>query len=449
MEPDIRTQELKIKGMSCVNCENAIERKLKNTTGIKKVKASYNKELCIVTYDADVISIKDIISLIEALHYKVEKDLRESDTVKIAGISVLLLALFLLFRMSGISYVFNLFPEAKEGMGYGVLFVIGVLTSLHCVAMCGGINLSQCISKVGGHGTSGREVKDWALRPSFLYNAGRVVSYTVLGGIVGLLGSAVSFSSEIKGLVQLLAGVFMVIMGLNMLNVFPWLRKLNPRMPKLFANKINSNKNSNSPFYVGLLNGLMPCGPLQAMQLYALSTGSPVKGALSMLLFSLGTVPLMFGLGALSSFLSGKFTKKAMTAGAVLVMVLGVSMFNTGLSLSGYDVLRLPSAEAGEQKNLPKIEDGKQVVTTTLNPGRYEPITVQAGIPVVWTIEAGDGSINGCNNRIFIPEYGIEKKFQTGDNVIEFTPEEAGTYGYSCWMGMIRSTITVLSEEIS
>ena len=327
-------------------------------------------------------------------------------------------------------------------MGYGMLFIIGLLTSVHCLAMCGGINLSQCIPQAAKQGQEGRMA---SLRPSLLYNIGRVISYTVVGGIVGALGSVISFSGSFKGIVQLVAGIFMVIMGLNMLNIFPWLRKFNPRMPKIFAKNINQKKNSNSPLYVGLLNGLMPCGPLQAMQLYALSTGDPMKGALSMFLFSLGTVPLMFGLGVLSSILSQKFTKKVMSVGAVLVVVLGVSMFNNGLSLSGFAFAASPFNQSSSS-NVAKIQDGVQIVNTTLNSGQYEAITVQAGIPVKWTITAENGSINGCNNRIYIPEYDIEKKFEIGENVIEFIPEKAGTYRYSCWMGMIRSTITVLEE---
>jgi sulfite exporter TauE/SafE len=71
------------------------------------------------------------------------------------------------------------------------------------------------------------------------------------------------------------------------------------------------------------------------MQLYALGTGSFFLGALSMLLFSLGTTPLMFGLGALSSILSGRFTRIMMRVSAALVLILGIMMLNNGLSLSG------------------------------------------------------------------------------------------------------------------
>jgi hypothetical protein len=186
------------------------------------------------------------------------------------------------------------------------------------------------------------------------------------------------------------------------------------------------------------------------MQLYALSTGSPLAGGISMLLFSLGTVPLMFGLGALSSLLSKKFTRTVMSAGAVLVAVLGLIMFSNGWSLSGLSgpaaLFGLPqrSASADVLGAGIIVENGVQLVSTTLLPGQYQPIVVMAGLPVRWTIEAPAGSINGCNNRMIVREYGIEHKFTVGTNTVEFTPEKAGVFRYSCWMGMIRSNITVI-----
>ncbi|WP_312105791.1 sulfite exporter TauE/SafE family protein [Lachnoclostridium sp.] len=446
MEPIITEKELKIGGMTCVSCENRIESQLNQTIGIKKATVSYSNGTAQISYDSNIITMKDIVQIIEEVGYEVIEDSSTQKTStdninKLLGAAVIILALYTIINRFGLFNLFNFFPQAEEGMGYGMLFIIGLLTSVHCVAMCGGINLSQCIPQAAKQ--RGQDGRLTSLRPSFLYNLGRVISYTVIGGIVGALGSVISFSGSFKGIVQIVAGVLMVIMGLNMLNIFPWLRKLNPHMPKIFARKLNKEKNSNSPFYVGLLNGLMPCGPLQAMQLYALSTGDPLKGALSMLLFSLGTVPLMFGLGVLSSVLSQKFTKKVMSVGAVLVVVLGFSMFQSGLSLSGFAATPFDQSTSS---NVAKIQDDVQIVNTTLNSGRYEPITVQAGIPVKWIITAENGSINGCNNRIYIPEYGIEKKFEIGENIIEFTPEKAGTYRYSCWMGMIRSTITVLEE---
>lgn len=451
-----------IGGMTCVNCENKIEQQLKQREGVKDATVSYNKGTAVITFDREEINEEQIIQVIEQLDYEVirakfqkrqkneKEEFNKKDTWnQVIGVGVLLLAISVLMKQLGLSRIFNAFPQAQENMGYGMLFVIGLVTSVHCIGMCGGIHLSQCLSyqkNSDGERNGEKGKKKWAtVYPSFLYNLGRVLSYTIVGGIVGGFGSVISFSGKGKGAVQLIAGVFMVIMGINMLNIFPWLRKFNPRMPKVFARKINQGKQKNGAFLVGILNGLMPCGPLQAMQLYALSTESPLKGAFSMFLFSMGTVPLMFGFGALSSFLSQKFTKQVMKFGAVLVVILGISMFQNGWSMSGFPVFSL-SFSSGKERQEAKVQDGVQVVETTLSPYGYEPITVQEGIPVKWTIKAEQGSLTGCNRAILIPEYEIQKTLEVGENVIEFTPTKAGTYSYSCWMGMLRSSITVLKE---
>lgn len=441
MKQSSNTIKLKIVGMSCVNCENKIESALKNTNGIKEVNVSYVNEIAKVTYDTNTISLKKIILIIENLGYKTihENEIKKNyGDSNIIGAVIIIFALFVIAKYFGFLNMFYVFPEVEAGMSYGMLFLIGIFTSFHCLAMCGGISLSQCIPQ-STQGLKGAKLS--TLKPSALYNLGRVISYTLIGGIVGAIGSVISFSGNAKGIVQIVASLFMIIMGLNMLNIAPWLKKFNPRMPKFFSKKINKTKSSKVPFFVGLLNGLMPCGPLQAMQIYALSTQDPIKGALSMFIFSIGTVPLMFGLGALSTFLSQRFTKKIMSVGAVLVIILGISMLNSGLSLSG-----LSSTVISSNNNINKavVKDGIQVVNTSLSPGRYEEITVKVGMPVKWTINAEKGAINGCNYIFLIPEYGIEKKFQIGDNVIEFTPTKAGTFSYSCWMGMIRSKITVI-----
>jgi sulfite exporter TauE/SafE len=366
---------------------------------------------------------------------------KNTGTRRLLGFLILALAIFLFAQVFGFNRVLNSFPVVSEGAGYAMLFVIGLLTSLHCIAMCGGINLSQTISRFEQKPAS----KIASLRPSLLYNLGRVASYTLVGALVGALGSVIAFDGFFKGVVQLIAGVFMVIMALILLGIFPWLRQFNITLPKSLGSFLdNQRERSRSPLVIGLLNGLMPCGPLQAMQLYALSTGSALIGALSMLTFSLGTVPLMFGLGALGSLLTQRFRQTATTIGAVLVAVLGFFMFSTGWNLSGFpnplDALHPATPPAAQVV----VEDGYQVINNTLEPGTYPDITVQVDLPVKWSIEAAEGSINGCNNRIFIPEYDIEYPLRIGDNIIEFTPTKPGRYTYTCWMGMIRGTINVV-----
>ncbi|MDR1256445.1 MAG: sulfite exporter TauE/SafE family protein [Spirochaetaceae bacterium] len=470
----MKNEIFRIGGMTCAHCQNTIERALRNTDGIAGADVDFNSGTASVTYNEAVITADGIAGIVKKLGYSMIDGRERAPALEAAGTLILILALFLLLRGLGMGSLAQVFPVAEEGMGYGMLFVIGLLTSLHCAAMCGGINISQCIPAVpgvadGAKAADGKKRRFNVPRSAVLYNAGRVASYTVIGGIAGAAGSVISAPAGFAGVVQLAAGAFMVIMGIGMLGLFPALRRFTPRLPKIFAQKIDGQRaGGRNPLVIGLLNGLMPCGPLQAMQLYALSTGSPAAGAFSMFLFSMGTVPLMFGVGALSAFLSNGargqvFAKRVTRAGAVLVTVMGLMMAGYGINLSGINLdfagdifaserppamaaYRAGQAERTDGAALPEVEDGVQIVNSALRGGRYPAIVVRQGLPVRWTIDAPAGSINGCNNRMIIREYGIEYRFKTGGNVIEFMPEKAGRFTYSCWMGMIRSTITVVAD---
>ena len=107
----------------------------------------------------------------------------------------------------------------------------------------------------------------------------------------------------------------------------------------------------------------------------------------------------------------------------------------------------IPSSAAGGKIDYSVMDGDVQVVESTLSSGEYPTICVTAGIPVRWIIHAPEGSVNGCNYKIISSSFGIEYSFHTGENVIEFTPEQAGTFDYSCWMGMIKSSIIVNEKE--
>lgn len=428
-----------IKGMTCVNCEARIEKELRKLEGVENAKVSYRQEVAEVGFDASKLDPVRIVEAIESLGYGIADKGERRGLGRAAGLFITVLGLYLTLKHFGLLNFLYFFPEADATMGYGALFLVGLLTSVHCLGMCGGIGLSQCLGGCSDNACAG---KTSGLRSSALYNAGRVVSYTVIGGIVGALGSVLSFSGSARGIVQLTAGVFMVIMGINMLGVLTFLRRFSVSMPEIFAQNRDGERRGRGPLIVGLLNGLMPCGPLQAMQLYALYTGNALEGALGMLVFSLGTVPLMFALGAFGTLLGKKFTVTMTRLGAVVVVVMGMVMFGNGMALSGFS-FSAPSIQQAVTATTADAAD-VQVVSTTLSPYGYEAITVKAGAPVRWTIQAAPGTLNGCNNALVIPAYGIKKKLQIGDNVIEFTPAEAGVFGYSCWMGMIRSSITVV-----
>lgn len=440
-------KSIKIDGLTCTGCETKIENKLKKMDGIQVVEVSYVSESLSVTYNPDEITLEDIVKTIKKLGYDVKLELNETqnDSSKSSNNQLIIMGIILfgMYLIIKNTVGFNFIPEISPNMGYGILFVVGLLSSIHCIAMCGGINLSLCVSHKFDQNANSNLLK---AVPSLLYNAGRVVSYTIIGGMVGALGSVFSISNTGSAFITIVAGVFMVIMGLNMLNLFPWLRKLNPHMPKVFATKIHRAKTNKGPFVVGLLNGFMPCGPLQAMQLYALGTGSFIAGALSMFMFSLGTVPLLFTFGALGSMLSSKFAKNMVKCSAVLVITLGFVMLSRGMAFTGLAFPTIASSASNSSASVSTIVGEEQQVTTTLDGGTYSPIAVQAGIPVKWTINVDAEDLTGCNGEMNIPEYDIQQKLVVGENMITFTPTETGEFGYSCWMGMINSSITVVDD---
>lgn len=422
-----------VEDMSCASCEQKIYKRLVKLKGIKELNVSYKDSCVVLEYDKNMITLEQIENEIEAVGYTVKK--QKGKNCKFLGIVFIIVSLFLVVENT---IGFNFIPSVNQSMSYGMLFFIGLLTSVHCIAMCGGINLSQSIDKNSNEVSLLGRIKS-----PILYNTGRVISYTVIGGIVGIIGQVLSPTGFFKGVIALIAGLFMVIMGLNMLNIFPKLRKFNIKMPTFIIKRISKLKIKNSALYVGLLNGLMPCGPLQSMQIYALGTDTAIEGALSMMFFSLGTVPLMIGVGIFSTFLSKSFAKQMIRVGATLVLVLGVVMFNRGLNLAGVSTDFFNSTHA---ENIAIVQEEKQIVYSKISSGSYPTITVQEGIPVEWNIKVGDKDLNGCNNPITLPSYGVEKELEVGDNIISFTPEKEGKYVYTCWMGMISGTIEVVKN---
>jgi copper ion binding protein len=442
MAARLTTVTVGVEGMSCGSCEARIERTVSELEGVVSVKASAPAGKVAVGFDPTRVDTTAIEGAIRSAGYSVREKPssgRARGVLPFLGLVAIAAGIYLALRFT---VGFDFLPAVSQSMGFGLIFVVGLVTSVHCVAMCGGIVLSQGIAR------------DERLVPSLLYNAGRVVSYTVIGGVAGGLGSVLSISATLKGAVPVVAGVFMAVLGVRMLGIFPWLSNLRIRIPGFGGGRLGAAAGRRGPFVVGLLNGLMPCGPLQTVQVYALGTGSVFAGALSMFLFSLGTVPLLLGFGALGALLSSRFTRGLARASGVLVAALGVVMFTRGLSLFGVALPRPalgPSiaAPAASGAAVARLSGGVQEVASRVEVDRYQPLVVQQGIPVRWTIEVKAADLNGCNNPITVPRYGIRRRLVPGTNVIEFTPDRSGPVAYTCWMGMVTSTITVVPDLAS
>ncbi len=426
----------RVEGMHCPHCETAVRRALAGAAGLAQVDVSFQKGTLTALWDEKLLPEAEIDERLREAGYGLVRGGQRAGWARDILRLVLALAaaglFYLLFTRTAVADWVRAFPTARAGMGLGALFAVGLATSLHCVAMCGGIDLAQSAA------SAQRGVRP--ARANLLYNLGRLCSYTLTGGVVGALGTALGVTNTAKAAIQIFAAAFMLLMALNLLGGFAWLRRLPLRLPEGWSARLFARFAGKSSFAVGLANGLMPCGPLQTMQVCALSAGSWWRGAASMFCFCLGTVPLMLGVGLLSGKLNRRFAVPMRYASAALVLAMGVSALANGLALAGAGA---PAAKPAGEDGVAVVQDGVQYVRSELDYGAYPVITVRAGIPVEWTLHAEEDRINSCNHELYIPKFDLSVTLEPGDNLIRFTPEAAGAIPYTCWMGMIRSTIYV------
>ncbi len=433
-----------IEGMTCSSCWSRVKTQVDGQPGVHGSSWIGDSPVLVVECEDNADSAQ-IQQAVRDTGYSV----REGRTAGFSGrrflpllAGLLIGALYLFADRHG---VFSAVPEIRSGLGLGAFFLTGVLTSFHCIAMCGGLVLTR----VTGFASGGR------IKPLVLYTAGRVVSYTATGALAGAAGSAFGISQTVRVWVMLAAAFLMLLYGLSSLSLIPrsFVDRVNPlRLIPAGASRFRPSSGAGS-LSIGLFNGLMPCGPLQAMQLVALGTGSAAGGASVMLSFALGTAPLLFGFGASLAVLPRRFLPAATKAGAVLILVFAFVTAERAFSLGGGFS---SSAAAGQspvqaqalsdQSTRPVQEGEWQTVITEVAPFSYPSFTVQPGIPVRWIIRVSEGNLNGCNNAIIIPAYNARIPLAVGDTVVEFTPQEEGTVRFSCWMGMIRSSFTVAAR---
>lgn len=446
---NLQKTKLKIHGTHCASCEVLVERKFKKLPGVEKVNVSF------VTGKAEVFSrehipLREFEGAIKEDGYSVSKweDRHTSpeavkhknstrDYAEIGAVFLFIVAGYLILKQ------FHLIPDSlgvTSNMSYGFVFLIGLVAATStCLAVAGGLLLAAAAkyNELYPDLTGYQKFK-----PTLYFNIGRLISYTFFGGLIGALGSVISLSARGTGILSIIASLVMIILGFQLLNLFPWMRRLQPKMPKFISHKIHdmSEKDTKGGALVlGALTFFLPCGFTLALQLYVLSTGSLVTGALTMLAFSLGTLPMLLSLSAISSFAKGSFQKHFLRFSAVLVVLLGFWNISNGLTLVGFNFTSASSiGSAVAITPSAQIIDGKQIVKMTVNGYSYSPsqFTVVQGVPVEWQIDGAGAA--GCGQVLVMPSLGVSKFLSPqGITTITFTPTETGTIPFNCAMGMM------------
>jgi sulfite exporter TauE/SafE/copper chaperone CopZ len=453
---------LKIEGMHCVNCEVLIERRLAKLAGVRRVKASHVAGTAEINChgDLDLTALESAIADDGYTVSRLAETKMPSNSVAKSADRNFLEAAAAFAVLAGL-YLglaqFDLLPQnlaVPDEISYGLALVIGLVASVSsCIAVTGGLLVA--VAAKYNDATSGLSAAQ-RVRPHIFFNAGRVISYTVLGGAIGALGSTFTMSAEASGTLMIVASVIMIVLGLQMLNLFPWLKRLQPRMPKFIAHRIHdlSEKDvKGGAFLLGASTFFLPCGFTQALQLYVLAKGSFTTGALTMLAFALGTLPALVSLSMVSSLATGTFQRYFLKLAGAAVVVLGLFNIESGLTLAGTGAGTSASQIADlQQASQPLLQPvpilgGKQIVDMKIVGYNYQPskFAVVQGIPVEWRIDARVAA--GCGHIIIVPRIGVRRFLPSNEpGVISFTPQATGNIDFNCAMGMMTrdSRITVI-----
>lgn len=326
-----KTYLFHIEGIRCKSCVAKIDRELRGISpDITEVQTNIGRHTVQVSGrfgDKPAAVVAEELTKVLAKHgyvLSVEKRVRAKDwsDFKIAIPAALaFVALFAILQKMGIV---NLVGGAKGT--YGTAFLVGVVASLStCMAVVGGLvlSLSATFAKEGD-----------AIRPQFLFHIGRIVAFFVLGGVIGVFGSVFALGVKTTFILGLFVGVVMLILGINLLDVFDFTKRLQPSMPSFITKHTGSVSTFNhkiTPLLVGVATFFLPCGFTQSMQIYTLSTGSFLKGGLTMLSFALGTLPVL-ALISFSSFSIQNSSKAGVffkTAGLVVIVFAVFNIINS------------------------------------------------------------------------------------------------------------------------
>lgn len=315
-----KTQTFHIQGMHCQSCVVLTKSELGDVKEVSNVDVSFRDNRVQVTGDfgektSEEVA-KELTQILQPHGYtlSLEKQANTvawSDFATAVPLALLCIAVFILLQKLG---VVNLITSSN--VTYGTALLIGFIASIStCMAVVGGLVLSMSanFAKEGDR-----------VRPQVLFHVGRLVSFVVLGGVIGALGSVFQFGSTGTFVLSLIVAIVLLILGINLLDVFPWAKKFQVTLPSFMGVRLQSLKNLNhtlTPLLIGIATFFLPCGFTQSMQIYTLTTGSFVTGALTMGAFALGTLPVL----ALLSFSSLSIGKKAQsgvffkTAGLVVI----------------------------------------------------------------------------------------------------------------------------------
>ncbi|WP_289038670.1 sulfite exporter TauE/SafE family protein [uncultured Zobellia sp.] len=206
--------------------------------------------------------------------------------------------------------------------------ILGLMGSLHCVGMCGPISFMLPVDRTNNFKKLGQ---------IFIYHFGRLMAYAIIGLVFGLVGKGLSiFGAQQK--LSIVIGALMILVVLIPYKTFNKYNLSNPiyKVISKVKNQLGKElkkKSADTFLTIGFLNGFLPCGLVYMALFGAIAMGNALQGGLYMMLFGLGTIPLMTTAIYFSGLLKGSVRQKVQKAIPVFVVVIGLLFILRGLGL--------------------------------------------------------------------------------------------------------------------
>lgn len=453
MGTKLKTKKYYVSGMHCSSCELLVEKRLLEENGVTFADASLGDSSLTVNYTNSAPKTEKLNSIFKESGYtftdeptKVSEKTNQPTTVNdwIIAICVIasIVSLFYILNKLGVASLVSVTSNSS----LAIFFLFGLIAgSSTCAALVGGIVLSM--SKEWNSMTKTGKSN---LTPHIRFNLGRVISFSILGAVLGAFGSVIKFSIGLGAVLTIAVSILIIVIALQMLGV-KYFQNLRIGLPKFLTRYMVNEKKFNNkwmPMVIGILTVLLPCGFTITVQSLALASGSWLNGMLMMLAFVLGTTPILLFIGLSSGKLlaSNHFSKIFSIVAGVLILAFGVYNINSQLTVLGIPNLRSAISLIGKEKTTDvDVTDGIQIIKMDASGSDYSPneFTVKKGIPVRW--EVTNKGVTGCTNAIIAKDF-FAGNFKIDKDVVvkEFTPMKTGKFYFTCWMGMAYGTITVV-----
>jgi len=346
-----------------------------------------------------------------------------------------------------------------------VAFITGITTGgLSCLAVQGGLLASSLAHQIEQdyigqtpnkkHKHKPVVVHSNSALPIFLFLISKLIAYTLLGALLGWLGSYLTLSPMTRAMLMILIGIFMVGNALRMFNVHPIFRYFSVEPPKFITRYIRRTAKGTdtfTPLFLGALTVFIPCGITQAMMATALGTGSATMGAALMFAFILGTSPVFFIIAYLTTELGARLEKLFMRFVALVLLILGFVTLNGGLNILGSPLsfqnltrnllpLNDSSIEAAAAPQT-SFADGELVLY--VNSGGYFPRSLKAPANTDFKLNLVTNKTYSCARDFVIPALDYYQLLpDTGTVQVNIPAQKSGsTLFFTCSMGMYTGQI--------